>query len=64
VFALILAPTLNIQWINKAAVLTWNDPSVSLYTAPTINGVFTNISGATSPYTNGISASRQFFELQ
>jgi uncharacterized repeat protein (TIGR03803 family) len=64
VFALILAPTLNIQLINNAVVLSWNDPSFSLYGAPTLNGFYTNIPGATSPYTNAIAASQQFFELQ
>jgi hypothetical protein len=64
VFALTLVPTLNIRLINKAAVLSWNDPSFSLYTAPTLTSTFTNISGATSPYTNAITTSHQYFELQ
>lgn len=63
-FAVILVPQLNIQLTNKAVVLTWNDPSVSLYTAPTITGVFTQITGATSPYTNGITLTQQFFQVK
>jgi hypothetical protein len=64
VFALTLIPVLNIQLIKNAAVLTWDDPSFSLYSAGTVNGAYTNISGATSPYTNAIIASQQYFELQ
>ncbi len=64
VFELTLAPTLNIQLINNAAVLSWNNPSNSLYAAPAINGVFTKVTGASSPYTNTITASQQFFQIQ
>jgi uncharacterized repeat protein (TIGR03803 family) len=64
VFAVTLFPTLNIQLLNKAVVLSWNDPSFSLAAAPALNAVFTNIAGATSPYTNAIMATQQFFHLQ
>jgi uncharacterized repeat protein (TIGR03803 family) len=64
IFALTSAPTLNIQLVSNAVVLSWSDPSYSLYSAPTVNGVYTNISGAISPYTNAITASQQYFELQ
>jgi uncharacterized repeat protein (TIGR03803 family) len=64
VFALILVPQLNIQPTNKTVVLTWNDPSFSLYSAPAVNAAFTNIPGATSPYTNATTASQMFFLLQ
>ncbi len=68
VFALTLtltsAPSLNIQLMNKSVVLSWNDPSFSLYSAPTLSSVFTNITGATSPYTNTITPSQQYFQLQ
>jgi hypothetical protein len=64
IFALTSAPTLNIQLISNAVMLSWNAPSYSLYSAPTVNGVYTNISGATSPYTNAVTASQQYFELQ
>jgi hypothetical protein len=63
-FALSLAPALNIQLIRNAVVLSWSDPSFSLFTAPTLDGVFTNIAGATSPHTNAITASQQYFRLQ
>jgi uncharacterized repeat protein (TIGR03803 family) len=64
VFALTLAPTLNIQLVGGSVVLTWNDSSYSLYSATVVNGAYTNISGATSPWTNVISTSAQFFELK
>jgi hypothetical protein len=64
VFELVLNPRLNIHRVNRAAVLTWTDPSLSLYSAPAANGVFTKISGATSPYTNAISGSQQFFQIK
>lgn len=64
VFTLISAPTLNIQLVSNTVVSSWNDPSYSLYSAPTVNGVYTNISGASSPYTNSVTASQQYFELQ
>jgi len=63
-FALTLQPTLNIQLIQNAVVLNWNNPSSSLSTAPTINGIFTNIAGAKSPYTNSITAPQQYFQLK
>jgi hypothetical protein len=34
-----------------------------LQSALDITGTFTNIPGATSPYTNSMSAKRQFFRL-
>jgi uncharacterized repeat protein (TIGR03803 family) len=68
VFELILGTPLNrhlnLQLANNTVVLTWTEPSLSLYTSPTANGVFTKISGATSPYTNSISNSQQFFEIK
>ena len=55
----------NIQSIGKSVVLSWNDPAAifSLQTAPILTGVFTNIPGGTSPYTNTITVPQQFFRL-
>ena len=63
VFALGLVPTFNIQLVNKAVVLSWSDPSLSLYAAPTLTSVFTNIPSATSPYTNAITGEQQYFQV-
>jgi uncharacterized repeat protein (TIGR03803 family) len=62
-FALTLQPTLDIASKQKHAVLTWNDPTFFLYTAPTLTNTFTNILGATSPYTNPTTGSQRFFRL-
>src|SRR5208283_839533 len=73
VFALNLAASaspvpipLNIQLTGGYVVLSWNDPSsvFSLYAAPAVTGVWTNVPSATSPYTNVITGSQQFFRLQ
>ncbi|HZM04147.1 MAG TPA: choice-of-anchor tandem repeat GloVer-containing protein, partial [Candidatus Saccharimonadales bacterium] len=46
-------------------VLTWNDPAAvfSLQSAPTVTGVFTNVPGASSPFTNAVTSAQQFFRL-
>jgi uncharacterized repeat protein (TIGR03803 family) len=63
-YALILSPTLNLQASKSTAVLSWNDPAYSLYSAPALTGAFTKISGATSPYTNAITGTQKYFELK
>jgi hypothetical protein len=67
VFRLVLAPppvVLDFRLISHAVVLSWTDPTVSLYTAPTITNVFTKITGATSPYTNFTIGTQQYFRLE
>jgi hypothetical protein len=64
IFKLGLHPGLYLALAGTNAVLTWNDPSYSLYSAPTLSSAFTEISGATSPYTNGITGEQKYFELQ
>jgi uncharacterized repeat protein (TIGR03803 family) len=65
VFSLNLGIPLNIQLKGASVVLSWNDPNsaFSLQSAPTMMGQFTNIPGATSPYTNGSTGAQQFFRL-
>ena len=57
---------LHIQPAGKNVVLTWNDPSsaFSLQSAPLVNGTYTNVTSATSPYTNAITGAQQFFRLK
>jgi uncharacterized repeat protein (TIGR03803 family) len=63
-FALSLPrPNLNIQFINGAVILSWINPGFSLQIAPTVTGVYTNVIGANSPYTNTITSSQRFFRL-
>jgi hypothetical protein len=55
---------LSIQKSGPNVVLTWNNPVFGLQTAPSLTGAYTNVSGATSPYTNPITGTQQFFRLQ
>lgn len=60
----VLSPIpLNIQNVGNQVVLSWTNVVFSLQSAPEAGGVFTNILGATSPHTNLITGSRQFFRL-
>ena len=64
IFKLILSPNLNLSRTSTNVVLTWDDPSYSLYSALTLTNTFTKISGATSPYTNGIPGKQKYFKIQ
>jgi uncharacterized repeat protein (TIGR03803 family) len=67
VFALTLfcaSIPLNIQLIGTNVVLRWSDPAFYLQAAPTVSGVYTNVPGAVSPYTNAITGSEIFFRLR
>ena len=46
-----------------AMVLTWSDPSFSLQVSTNAAGIYTNVVGAASPYTNNIAGSALFFRL-
>lgn len=63
VFSLPL-PFLNIQLLSGKGVLQWGYPMFKLYGATNVNGIYTNIPGATSPYTNAVNAPQFFFRLQ
>jgi uncharacterized repeat protein (TIGR03803 family) len=52
------------QFSGTNLVLTWCNPSFSLQAGSTVTGVYTNISGATSPYTNSNVSSQMFWRLQ
>jgi len=54
---------LMIERIESRIVLRWTDPAFTLQTSPAISGNFTNIPGATSPYTNTTTGSGRFFRL-
>jgi uncharacterized repeat protein (TIGR03803 family) len=67
IFELRLLPAsipLNIQPINNAVVLSWTSSSFSLQAAAAVTGVYTNIPGATTPYTNTMTGPQKFFRLQ
>jgi hypothetical protein len=61
---LVTRVALTVQLINGKAVLTWPGSGFTLQAAPEVTGTYTNIVGATSPYTNGVNAPRTFFRLK
>lgn len=59
------APSLLLK-INRSGnnvVLSWANASAILETAPSLNGPYTTVPGASSPYTVPASAQEQFFRL-
>lgn len=61
-----LAPTpeaLQYQVIGSDIVLSWTSPSFSLQAAPLVSGTYTNIPGATSPYTTSMTGDQRYFRL-
>jgi len=65
-----LPPQLTIVPSEKNVILTWptNDAGFdytgyTLQSTPAISATFTNVLGATSPYTNATTSSQQFFRL-
>jgi uncharacterized repeat protein (TIGR03803 family) len=70
VFSLSFVPRLTVIPSGTNVILTWPSgaagfdyTSFSLYSAQTLTGTFTNIAGATSPYTNPVAGAQQFFRL-
>jgi hypothetical protein len=49
---------------SNTLILTWSDPDFGLQAAPAVTGTYTDVPGATSPYTNAIGASLKFFRLK
>jgi hypothetical protein len=54
---------LYIQLIGTNAVLTWSNSAFVLQTAPLATGTYTNITGAASPFTNGVDSPTKFYRL-
>ena len=63
VFKLTIPISLNYQKFGNAMVLSWNDPSFVLQSAPAVTGTYTNVPNAASPYTNTFTGPQQFFRL-
>lgn len=63
VYSLNLGIPLAAQISGGNLVLTWTDSTFSLQAAPTVTGAYTNVPNATSPFTNTVPASQQFFRL-
>jgi hypothetical protein len=45
-------------------VVSWTNSAFALQSAPAVNATFTNVPGATSPYTNLTTGSAKFFRLK
>ena len=56
-------PGLDFQKLNNQLVLSWTKAGFTLQSAPLASGTFTNIPGATSPYTNSMTSAQQYFRL-
>ena len=55
---------LQIERAGNDAVLIWANVAFGLQAAPSASGVFTNVVGATSPYTNTSVDTQRFFRLK
>ncbi len=55
---------LQTQKTTNNLVLTWDNNVFQLQSATSITATFTNVVGATSPYTNTISTNSRFFRLK
>jgi Beta-propeller repeat len=59
-----LAPIqLNHQIVGNVIKLSWTNSAFSLQAAPDAQGSYTNIIGATSPYSTSLSGARRYFRL-
>ena len=54
---------LNISASGGNVTLTWTNPAFSLWAALDASGPYTNVPGATSPYTTSAGEARKFFRL-
>ncbi|HEY4415495.1 MAG TPA: LamG-like jellyroll fold domain-containing protein, partial [Verrucomicrobiae bacterium] len=57
-------PTLTIQGSGTNVIINWTPTSGTLQSAASLTGTFTDIAGATSPYTNSVSGAQQFFRVK
>ena len=55
---------LAIQLNGTNAILAWTNAAFGLQSAPALDGSFTDVNGASSPYTNPISATQKYFRLK
>lgn len=62
--AALLPIPLHYQFVGNQLVLSWTNAAFGLQAAPAVEGVYTNIPGATSPYTNALSDLQRYFRLK
>lgn len=54
---------LNLSFANGNLILTWANPVFKLQAAPNVTGPYTNVLGATSPYTVPANQTQMFYRL-
>lgn len=59
---IVLPITLKIRVSGDQAILTW--PAGTLQSSGNLNGPYSNVTGVTSPYTNTISGTQQYYRVQ
>lgn len=57
------APYLNITSLGTNVILSWPVIGYNLQSAPLVNGTYTNIPGAFSPFTNPATEAQRYFRL-
>jgi len=58
-------PTLGFAQSGNEFILSWpTNAAFSLQSAPFVTGAYTNLPGATSPYTNSMTEPQRYFRLQ
>jgi uncharacterized delta-60 repeat protein len=60
----LVSPPLQVQRTANPMVLSWANTLFSLQSATSLSSTFTNIPGATSPYSNSLSGSPRYFRLR
>ncbi len=55
---------LDFRLLNNQLVLSWTNAGFNLQSAPDMTSTFTNLPGATSPYSNLLTGPQQFFRLK
>jgi len=62
--ALLSPIRLDYQIVANQLVLSWTNAAFNLQTAPLVQGVYTNISGATNPFSINLSELQRYFRLK
>ncbi|HEV2436633.1 MAG TPA: LamG-like jellyroll fold domain-containing protein [Verrucomicrobiae bacterium] len=57
-------PTLAIQKQGANVIISWNPVTGVLQSAASVSGPYSDILGSTSPYTNAVSGTQQFFRVR
>ncbi len=58
-----VVPVLTISQIGNDTVVSWDNSVLPLQAASLVSGVYTNVPGATSPYTNAATDPEKYFRL-